>query len=62
MDDATRIMRILGVAAMMAPFLLARIPALRPHARRIGLAALIAYVGFGLGFVVWTLLIRPGSG
>ncbi len=62
MDEATRIMRVLGVMAMMAPFLLTQIPALRPHGRRIALVAAIAYVGFGLGFVAWYLLIRQGSG
>ncbi len=62
MDDGTRIMRVLGLLAMLAPLLLSRVPAFRRHARPVGLAMTVLYIGFGIAFVVWYLLIRQAPG
>jgi hypothetical protein len=59
MDEAFRWMRILGGLAVIAPFLLGRIPMARPFARRIALALAALYLLFGVSFVLWWLLIRP---
>ena len=62
MDEASQVMRLLGGLCLLAPFALGRIPSLRPYARRIGAAILILYIGFGIGFVIWYVLIRTPPG
>ncbi len=51
-------MRLIGGLAIATPLLLSRIPGLRPHARRAGLALAVLYIGFGIVFVLWYVLIR----
>jgi hypothetical protein len=57
-EDASQWMRLIGGLALLAPFALSRMPMFRAHARRIGLAATILYIAFGIGFVLWYTLIR----
>jgi hypothetical protein len=55
--------RIIGSLALVSPFLLNRIPALRPYAGIVAKAAAALYLLFGLAFVLWWLLIRqPAAG
>jgi len=58
MDETAQWMRVLGMLAMLSPFMLGQIPILRPYARRVGLVAALLYIGLGVGFVLWWTLIR----
>lgn len=51
-------LRVLGLATMALLFAVPTIPALRPHARRIGLFAAGLYLVGGLGFLAWRIAGR----
>ncbi len=58
MDQASQWMRLIGGLALLTPFVLSRIPALRQHTRVVGLALAVLYIGFGIAFILWYTLVR----
>lgn len=54
-----RWVQVIGVAAMVASMISARVPALRPHGRRIGLAIMVIYICAAAAFVGWRMVVGP---
>ncbi|MCW3473965.1 hypothetical protein [Limobrevibacterium gyesilva] len=55
--DEFNLLRMLGLLTLALVFGPRVIPPLQPYANRIGVAALVLYVVFGLGFLAWRMFM-----
>jgi hypothetical protein len=54
-----RLLQVMGAITLLAYLLPPRLAVLRPHARRIGMIALILYLTVGLAIVVIRIVAGP---
>ncbi len=55
-----RMLQAAGSVMLVAAFICPRIPAVRPHARRIMMVAVGFYALAAIGLVIWRVIAGPG--